>query len=374
MIFKRSDWWHSMASFGVKPYKPAAVATPKPAVLGQRSPGGSSIGYGQDPIVSAAISGAPIVGGQTVQQALANASGIKTAPAAGSGSSSGSSQGASSGNSAGGMLDYSTDPVLQQIQALATRNVGDAEATALAAKKQNLIRLGDPGLARATIGDQGTALAAQQNQQSTLAQLAKQYADAKIAHDKTLNNLNLFYSSTRGNTIGEDAKGYLNQQSAAQQAAQDALSQIDAVLAQARQAAAAQRLQAEQDAYARALAAAANATAPVDTGAGTGTGTGGAGGGTTTPPIDIPGLVGPAVNTRYQPPRSVAPVVDPIANALNNMIVNQATQPKAVPAASLANMSYVPVAKPAAKKPAAKKPVPTASPILSLANLFRQLG
>src|SRR6266496_5432200 len=57
--------------------------------------------------------------------------------------------------------DYSSDPILQQVRALAAQHTAQAQAAADAARSQAMIGFGfDPGL---QYGDQNTAEAARQN-------------------------------------------------------------------------------------------------------------------------------------------------------------------------------------------------------------------
>src|SRR3977135_3655286 len=63
--------------------------------------------------------------------------------------------------------DYTTDPGYQRSIGIASRNVGDAEAQALAARKQLAIDQGDPSLAP----DAQTAAAASANPFSLMAKL-----------------------------------------------------------------------------------------------------------------------------------------------------------------------------------------------------------
>jgi hypothetical protein len=150
-------------------------------------------------------------------------------------------------------VDFSGDPILAQIQALALQNNAAAEASATAQRQKALIAFGyDPAL-QSLYGDQNTSSAAQQNPFSTLANLGRQHTQRQTALNQNLNQHNLFYSSYRGQQLQNEGTQYLGEQAAAQQALQGQLDAIQNNLLSERQNSQQQVSQAYQDAYSRAL-------------------------------------------------------------------------------------------------------------------------
>lgn len=147
--------------------------------------------------------------------------------------------------------DYSSDPILQQIRALAIRNDATAESQAADARRQELLNYGYvPGL---DYGDQATATAAQQSPFSVLAQLQRSHDQRTRSIDENTNRANLYYSSYRGQQLGNEGTNYLGDQANASQHLQGVLAQIAGNLASAKQTSQERIMQAEQDAYQRAL-------------------------------------------------------------------------------------------------------------------------
>lgn len=156
-------------------------------------------------------------------------------PAAAGKAPAASSSGSDSGNALHGAYDLSTDPIVQKIQALNAANYGQAVGTADAARKQALIDSGFGDLAQSaqfgsleapTTGDQATALAANQNPYSTAAKLALAHQQADQGIDQAANDRNLFYSSTRGNQLGDEAHNYLGNVAGAEDQTRQQLSAI----------------------------------------------------------------------------------------------------------------------------------------------------
>ena len=150
---------------------------------------------------------------------------------------------------------WASDPILMQIQALAQQNTAAAEAGALAARQQALISFGyDQSLdSSGAYGDQNTADAAKQNPFSTLQNLKRVHDARQNQLNENLNKQNLFYSSTRGKELGNEATQYLGEQYNANQALQSNLGNIANNLLTAKQSAAGQVEQGQQDAYTRYL-------------------------------------------------------------------------------------------------------------------------
>jgi hypothetical protein len=123
------------------------------------------------------------------------------------------------------VFDLSTDPIVQKIRALNTQQYGAAVAQTDAARKQTLINAGFGDLARAAqfggldnavTGDQATALAAEANPYSIAKQLSLAHDTAQHGIDQNTNLQNLFYSSARGNQLGDEAHAYLGNVSSAE--------------------------------------------------------------------------------------------------------------------------------------------------------------
>lgn len=150
-------------------------------------------------------------------------------------------------------IDYSADPILQQIRALTARNDASAQAGNLAARKQALESYGyDPAL-KGLYGDPGTQGTAQQNPFSTLAILARAHTQRQTDLNQNYNKANLFYSSARGQALQNEGTQYLGEQAGAAQKLQDFLTGLASSLAAEQQGSQQQIVQAEEDAYNRAL-------------------------------------------------------------------------------------------------------------------------
>lgn len=153
----------------------------------------------------------------------------------------------------GAAYDYTTDPILQQVQAQTSQALSQAASAALASKEQLAIQYGDTSLAN-SLGDANTAQAAAQNPYSIFGMLTAQQPKDELALDETLNKGNLFYSGARINQQADLANQYgaTRAQDAAQERA--ALDQITAAQVQAEQNAQAQQDAAESQAYQNMLA------------------------------------------------------------------------------------------------------------------------
>lgn len=122
--------------------------------------------------------------------------------------------------------DYSSDPVLQQIQALGTQGRADVESGTLAAKKRVAVDYGDSDLAR-TLGEDATAQAAAGNPNSVFGQLRKGYDTGVHNLDEQLNNENLFYGGNRIVRQGQAANDYQSALAGATSQEQGLLGDID---------------------------------------------------------------------------------------------------------------------------------------------------
>lgn len=124
-------------------------------------------------------------------------------------------------------VNYSGDPILQRIRALAQADLAAAEGEALRSQKDLLMQLGNPALVRATFGvkrpkgkgyvldailkdgklvrrDQGERAFLQsvkKNPVSDLAALQAGYENTVRETEGDLNSRNLFYSGYRGRTL-----------------------------------------------------------------------------------------------------------------------------------------------------------------------------
>jgi hypothetical protein len=170
----------------------------------------------------------------------------------------------------GGAIDFSSDPILQRVTALARMNAQQAQAGADASAKQALINSGFGDVARSyrfggpadellglgdtsSTGDEQTALAAQNNPYSVAALLGKAHTAQNVGIDQNQNLQNLFYSSNRANLLGDEAQNYLGKQYGAQQDLAGQLGGIGQQLIAARQGAEGQVLGEQENAYMRAL-------------------------------------------------------------------------------------------------------------------------
>lgn len=140
-------------------------------------------------------------------------------------------------------FDLSTDPIVQRIRALNTRNYGDAISQADSVRKQALINAGFSDIARSaqfgsleqpTTGDEATALAAAANPYSVAANLKLAHDQAQNQIDQNANHENLFFSSARANRLGDEAHQYLGNVSGAEGALRNQLTDIISGLLSAR--------------------------------------------------------------------------------------------------------------------------------------------
>lgn len=143
--------------------------------------------------------------------------------------------------------DYSGDATYQRIHGLNERNTASAEATALERRKQLAIEQGDPSLAP----DAETAAAASANPFSVMAHLAKRRAEEPRALTEADNSQNLFYSGAAAKHQSDLVRSLLESETNARSDARSRVSAIDADLASARQSAADEDVQAQEEAAAR---------------------------------------------------------------------------------------------------------------------------
>lgn len=119
--------------------------------------------------------------------------------------------------------NFESDPALQRIIALGQRRTAEAEARALARRKQLAIEFGDESLA----DDEATKLAARNNPFSRRAQFEKAAREEPKALTENLNQGNLFYSSEFGKRQSDLAQNLLARQQAMQMEARGGVSDID---------------------------------------------------------------------------------------------------------------------------------------------------
>jgi hypothetical protein len=152
-------------------------------------------------------------------------------------------------------IDYSNDPILARVKALAEESIGQANADARANRTRLAIGLGDPELVDKLGLGADVRKQAAENTFGTFQELGRQ-RDRRDVFDITGNlsdKHNLFYSTERGRELGLSGEQFLRDRSTATNAVQGQLATISQQLIAARMAAQAQIIQAEQDAYSRAL-------------------------------------------------------------------------------------------------------------------------
>lgn len=143
------------------------------------------------------------------------------------------------------LYDYTTDPVLQQVEAQSQAEEASALAASQAAQNQLAIQYSDPAMAL----DATNAAAATGNPYGVFAQLNSQEPLDQQALDETLNKSNLFYSGARINQQGQLVQQYGQKRSDAAGAEQASYAQIKATLLAAQQQAEQEQLTAQNNAY-----------------------------------------------------------------------------------------------------------------------------
>ena len=149
-----------------------------------------------------------------------------------------------------GAYDYSSDPILLQIQASSAKARSDAQTAALEARKRAAIRFGD---ATGIVDDEGTREAARGNSFSTLAELARAYQRGVEGIDEATNKRNLFFSGYRGKLLGRQLEERNRQEYGARNELQDYLSGVGRDLTAALLAADTAEQEGETGAYERAI-------------------------------------------------------------------------------------------------------------------------
>lgn len=151
-------------------------------------------------------------------------------------------------------IDYSNDPILARMRALAEESIGQATADARANRTRLAIGLGDPELVdQLKLGDK-VRKQAEENTFGTFQELSRQLSRRNVdVNSQMSDKANLFYSTARGRNLGLSGEQYLRDRSQATNAVQGQLATIAQQLIQAKMAAQAQIISAEQDAYNRAL-------------------------------------------------------------------------------------------------------------------------
>jgi hypothetical protein len=152
-------------------------------------------------------------------------------------------------------LNYSNDPILARVKALGQESIAHAEAEAKAARTRLVIGYGSPELVEKLKLSKDVRRQVEENPFSTLKELGRGYERRNIFDiDRPLSDTaNLFYSTERGRQRALSGEQYLRDQAQAEAAVQENLANISNQIAQAKMAAQAQRIQAEQEAYQRAL-------------------------------------------------------------------------------------------------------------------------
>lgn len=151
-------------------------------------------------------------------------------------------------------VNYSNDPILARVRALAEESVGQANADARANRVRLAIGLGDPDLVDKLKLGGDVRKQAQENSFGTFQELARQLSRRNVDVNSQLSDkANLFYSTTRGRQLGLSGEQFLRDRNTATQTVQERLAQISQQVLAAKMAAQAQTIAAEQDAYSRAL-------------------------------------------------------------------------------------------------------------------------
>src|SRR5262245_10116213 len=152
-------------------------------------------------------------------------------------------------------IDYSNDPILARVRALAEEGMGQANADARANRTRLAIGLGDPDLVDQLKLGADVRKQASENTFGTFQELSRQL-DRRNVFDITgqmSDKHNLFYPSARQRALGLSGEQYLRDKSQATNAVQSQLAQISQNLAAAKMQWQSQIIAAEQDAYSRAL-------------------------------------------------------------------------------------------------------------------------
>lgn len=133
----------------------------------------------------------------------------------------------------GGMGSYnpSTDPAVAAAAGLSAKIRAQAQATALAKRKQAAIEYGDPSGVEGI--DEATSKAARENPYSVLKSLERSYTTGLGELEEGLNEANLFYSGYRGKQLGEASTQYQQQRYNAGTAFRGLMSDIGDQLSQA---------------------------------------------------------------------------------------------------------------------------------------------
>ena len=164
---------------------------------------------------------------------------------------SGGTGGGGSTGTGGSSDPYANDPIYQQLVGIANENESDARGAAEAARKQLVINLGDPSLAKTLGLDPSVGATAQANPYSILQTLTRGHNANVQGVDQGTNKANLYYSSTRGRDLQNEQTGYQGNKASAYGAAQNQLTSIAAALLAAIRQAEADKQNAAAGAYGR---------------------------------------------------------------------------------------------------------------------------
>jgi hypothetical protein len=225
---------------------------PLPKPYGSTAPYAGTRPAGQQPPLPSFPGGVPpnyVPGYQPTMPTNPGRIGIDSAfPPAGGGGGGGGSSGPPA-------IDYSNDPILARIRALAQESIRHAEADALAGRTRLAIGFGDPELAKQLKLSNDVQKQAANNTFGTLQELNRGLTRRNVFDitGRLSNQANLFYSSERGRQLALSGEQFLRDRSVAQNAVQDKLTSISQALAAAKMQAQMQIIQAEQEAYMRAL-------------------------------------------------------------------------------------------------------------------------
>ena len=174
--------------------------------------------------------------------------------------------------------DYQNDPVLGSVRAMVKSQSDQAAAQALANKKAQLARFGDPALASAMLGADAAGIG--YDPFSTTADLNTWNARSLTGVDETRNQQNLFYSTARARDRSLQEESMLRAKAKATSQLQDVINQISQDVVNVKNSGLQQIAAAEEGSYNRAVSLAmARAQLGItgDTGGSSGGGGGGSG-------------------------------------------------------------------------------------------------
>jgi hypothetical protein len=156
-------------------------------------------------------------------------------------------------------IDYSSDPILQQIIAGGNEALTGGKARMLRDQKQALLAFGSRDLARKLLGEDPFVDTVSDDPFTSMSALGlsrRQEMDDTRNTNEGLNKMNLFFSSERGDQLADVTRQRLLRDATSTNQFQSQLTSFQDVYAQLQEQVRQQRMQAEQEAYQRAIEAA----------------------------------------------------------------------------------------------------------------------